>query len=128
MRIILKKLKVLLFLTAILISATGYAQVKTIKGKVTDALNGEALPGVSVVVKGTTKGAATNFDGQYTLDVEANQTLIFSFIGYTPKEMAVGSTNEINASITTRTTINLLIRTHSPLLTITKNGSLRNCH
>ncbi len=99
MRIILKKLKVLLFLTAILISATSYAQVKTIKGKVTDALNGEALPGVSVVVKGTTKGAATNFDGQYTLDVESNQTLIFSFIGYTPKEVVVGSTNEINVQL-----------------------------
>lgn len=99
MRIILKKLKVLLLLAAMIISTTGYAQVKTISGKVTDSGNGEALPGVSVVVKGTTKGTATNFDGEFKLDVEANQTLIFSFIGYTPQEVVVGSGNVINVQL-----------------------------
>lgn len=99
MRIILKKLKVLLFMTAIIISTTGYSQVKTISGKVTDAGNGEMLPGVSVVVKGTTRGTATNFDGDYKIDVEANQTLIFSFIGYTTQEIVVGSENVINVKL-----------------------------
>jgi iron complex outermembrane receptor protein len=99
MRIILKKLKVLLFMSAIIISTTGYSQVKTISGKVTDAGNGEMLPGVSVVVKGTTKGTATNFDGDYKIDVEANQTLIFSFIGYTSQEIVVGSENVINVKL-----------------------------
>lgn len=99
MRIILKKLKVLLFMAAIVISATGYSQVKTISGKITDAGNGEMLPGVSVVVKGTTKGTATNFDGDYKIDVEANQTLIFSFIGYTTQEIVVGSENVINVKL-----------------------------
>ena len=99
MRIILKKLKVLLFMAALIISTTGYAQVKTISGKVTDSGNGEPLPGVSVVVKGTTKGTATNFDGEFKLDVEANQTLIFSFIGYTPQEMAIGSGNVVNVQL-----------------------------
>lgn len=99
MRIILKKLKVLLFMAALIISTTGYAQVKTISGKVTDSGNGEALPGVSVVIKGTTKGTATNFDGEFKLDVEANQTLIFSFIGYTPQEVAVGSGNVVNVQL-----------------------------
>jgi iron complex outermembrane receptor protein len=99
MRIILKKLKVLLFMSALIISITGYAQVKTISGKVTDSGNGEPLPGVSVVIKGTTKGTATNFDGDFKLDVEANQTLIFSFIGYTPLEVVVGSENVINVPL-----------------------------
>ncbi len=99
MRIILKKLKVLLFMSAIIISTTGYSQVKTISGKVTDAGNGEMLPGVSVVVKGTTKGTATNFDGDYKIDVEANQTLIFSFIGYTSQEIVVGSENVLNVKL-----------------------------
>lgn len=99
MRIILKKLKVLLFMAALIISTTGYAQVKTISGKVTDSGNGEALPGVSVVIKGTTKGTATNFDGDFKLDVEANQSLIFSFIGYTPQEVVVGSENVVNVKL-----------------------------
>ena len=99
MSIIRKKLKVFLLLAAVLITSTGYAQLKTISGKVTDAGNGEMLPGVSVVVKGTTKGAATNFDGDYKIDVEANQTLIFSFIGYTPQEIVVGNENVINVKL-----------------------------
>jgi len=99
MRIIRKKLKVFLFLVAVLITSSGYAQLKTISGKVTDAGNGEMLPGVSVVVKGTTKGAATNFDGDFKIDVEANQTIIFSFIGYTAQEIVVGNENVINAKL-----------------------------
>jgi TonB-dependent starch-binding outer membrane protein SusC len=99
MSIIRKKLKVFLFLAAVLITSAGYAQLKTISGKVTDAGNGEMLPGVSVVVKGTTKGTATNFDGDYKIDVEANQTLIFSFIGYTPQEVVVGNENVINMKL-----------------------------
>jgi iron complex outermembrane receptor protein len=99
MRIIRKNLKVLLFLVAVLITSVGYAQVKTITGKITDAENGESLPGVSVVVKGTTIGAATNFDGDYTVNVETGQTLIFSFIGYTPQEIVVGATNVIDVKL-----------------------------
>ena len=99
MRIIRKRLKVFLLLIAVLITSAGYAQLKTISGKVSDAGNGELLPGVSVVIKGTTKGASTNFDGIYKLDVEANQTLIFSFIGYTPQEVVVGSGNVIDVQL-----------------------------
>jgi len=50
MRIIRKNLKILLFLVAVLATTTGYSQVKSISGKVTDSGNGESLPGVSVVV------------------------------------------------------------------------------
>ena len=99
MRIIRKNLKVFLFLVAVLITTAGYAQLKTITGKVTDAGNGETLPGVSVVVKGTTIGTATNFDGEFTLNVETNQTLIFSFVGYTPQELLVGEGNVLNVQL-----------------------------
>jgi iron complex outermembrane receptor protein len=99
MRIIRKNLKVLLFLVAVLITSAGYAQLKTITGKVTDAGNGESLPGVSVVVKGTTIGAATNFDGDYTINVETGQTLIFSYIGYTSQEMTVNGEVVINVKM-----------------------------
>ena len=56
MRIIRKNLKVFLFLLAILAHTVGYAQQKTVTGKVTDASSGEPLPGVTIVVKGTTNG------------------------------------------------------------------------
>ncbi len=99
MRIIRKNLKVFLFLVAILASTAGYAQLKTVTGKVTDAGNGELLPGVTIVVKGTTNGTITNFDGEFSLNVEEGLTLAFSFIGYTPQETVVGSANVINIQL-----------------------------
>lgn len=99
MRIILKNLKVVLFLFAMLAFGAGYAQVKTITGKVTDAGNGEALPGVTIVVKGTTNGTITNFDGEYSINAEEGQTLSFSFIGYTPQEQVIGTSNVINLKL-----------------------------
>jgi len=74
-------------------------QKRTVKGKVTDE-NGEAIPGVSVLVKGTTVGTITNFDGQYSLEVPAgNNTLVFSFVGMTTKEELLDSRSEINVSL-----------------------------
>jgi len=91
MRIIRKNLKVSLFLLALLISSAGFAQVKTITGKVTDAANGEPLPGSTIAVKGTTIGTITNFDGEFTLDIPTDaQTLIFSFVGMKSQEIEVG--------------------------------------
>ncbi len=99
MRIILKNLKVVLFLFAMLVYGLSYAQVKTVTGKVTDAGNGEALPGVTIVVKGTTNGTITNFDGGYSISVEQGQTLSFSFIGYKAQEQVVGASNVMNLQL-----------------------------
>lgn len=96
MRIIGKNLKVILFLVALLIYSVSYAQLKTITGKVADAANDDPLPGVTIVVKGTTNGAITNFDGNFSIDVEEGQTLLFSFIGYTPQEVITDASNVIN--------------------------------
>lgn len=99
MRIIRKNLKVVLFLVAMLSFSLSYAQVKTVTGKVTDADNGEPLPGVTIVVKGTTNGTITNFDGDYSIDVEEGETLSFSFIGYTAQEVVVDASNVLNLQL-----------------------------
>lgn len=99
MRIILKNFKVVLFLFAMLVYGLSYAQVKTVTGKVTDAGNGEALPGVTIVVKGTTNGTITNFDGGYSISVEQGQSLSFSFIGYKAQEQVVGASNVMNLQL-----------------------------
>ncbi|MDO9037726.1 MAG: SusC/RagA family TonB-linked outer membrane protein, partial [Lutibacter sp.] len=76
-----------------------YAQNYEIKGTVSDA-SGSPLPGVSVVVKNTAKGASTDFDGKFTLsNVKKGETLVFSFIGYTTKEVAVSNSNYLNVTL-----------------------------
>ncbi|TRX63325.1 TonB-dependent receptor [Carboxylicivirga sp. M1479] len=70
------------------------AQSKSISGVVTEAANGLTMPGVTVMVKGTTNGTVTNIDGQFSLQVdEADETLVFSFVGMATQEIPmVGKT------------------------------------
>ncbi|PZX53150.1 DUF4139 domain-containing protein [Algoriphagus chordae] len=64
----------------------------TVSGRVLDAGTGEALPGTSILVKGTTIGTATDFEGKYSLTLPPNSSsLIASFIGYAPKEVFINS-------------------------------------
>lgn len=77
---------------------SAYAQTINISGTVSDE-NGP-LPGVSVVVKGTTKGAATDFDGKYSLnDVPSNATLVVTYLGYKSQELAVNGRTAINVTL-----------------------------
>lgn len=77
----------------------GYAQ-KVVKGVVTGADTQESLPGVNVVVKGTTTGTVTNIDGEYSLEVsEDAEILRFSFVGYSSKEVEIGSRTTIDVSL-----------------------------
>ncbi|MDY7396806.1 TonB-dependent receptor [Aureibaculum sp. 2210JD6-5] len=72
---------------------------QSITGVVTDK-DGMALPGASVVEKGTTNGVVTDFDGNYSITLKGEQsTLIFSFIGYDSQEIAVGDKTTINVSL-----------------------------
>jgi TonB-linked SusC/RagA family outer membrane protein len=74
-------------------------QQKTISGKVTDS-SGASLPGVSVVIKGTTVGTITNADGNYSLsNIPANAILQFSFVGMKTQEVAIGSKTTINVTL-----------------------------
>lgn len=79
-----------------------YAQDVTIKGKVNDE-QGQGLPGVSVVVKGTSSGTVTDLDGGYTVNASANGTLVFSFIGYITQEIPVGNKTSLDVKLLTDT-------------------------
>lgn len=79
---------------------TGSVFRQTITGKVTDMKTGDSLPGVNVVVKGTTIGTTTNDNGEYLLDVpDGATTLVFSFIGYNKKEVTVNGRTVINIAL-----------------------------
>jgi TonB-linked SusC/RagA family outer membrane protein len=68
-----------------------YQQSITVKGKVTDR-NGEPLPGVSIILKGTTIGVMTDADGKYSINVpDSNATLAISYMGFIPQEHKVGN-------------------------------------
>ena len=72
-----------------MLAMAAFAQGRTVSGVVTDEF-GEPLPGVNVVVKGTTNGVITDFDGNYSLqDVNNNDVLEFSFVGFTSKQIKV---------------------------------------
>ncbi len=72
---------------------------RTITGRVVDEANA-ALPGVSIVLKGSSRGTVTDADGRYKLDVpDAGATLVFSFVGYTAQEVAVGNQTSVNLTL-----------------------------
>lgn len=72
------------------------AQDVRVSGTVTDASNGEPLPGVTVLVKGTTNGAITGIDGQYELSVPSGSTLVFSSIGYSSIELPASEAGDLS--------------------------------
>ncbi len=81
------------FIGALLVGTTLFAQ--TVTGTVSDS-NGP-IPGVNIIVKNTSKGAVTDFDGNYAIDnVDQNAILVFSFIGYTTQEVSVDGRTVIN--------------------------------
>jgi TonB-dependent starch-binding outer membrane protein SusC len=72
---------------------------KLIKGTVTDQKTSNSLPGLTVVVKGTSVGTVTDIDGKFSIMASEKDVLEFSFIGYTKKEVVVGNQTEINISL-----------------------------
>jgi TonB-linked SusC/RagA family outer membrane protein len=71
------------------------AQTRTVSGRVTDQKSGEGLPGVTVLLKGTTNGVSTNSDGAFSLSVPSTGgTLVFSSVNYVTQERAIGSQSE----------------------------------
>jgi TonB-dependent starch-binding outer membrane protein SusC len=72
---------------------------KDVSGTVTDGSTGEALPGVTVMVKGTKEGAITNVEGKYSIKVTDSDVLIFKYLGFIESSMPVGSQTEININL-----------------------------
>ncbi|NDV83787.1 TonB-dependent receptor [Bacteroides sp. 51] len=91
-------LLVLLLLPAIALRANP-SQDKSISGIVTSAADGEPLIGVSVLVKGTTIGTITDFDGNYSINASNGQTIVFSYIGYKPQEIAITNQTTLNVRL-----------------------------
>ena len=93
--------KLLLLLIAVIATIDcAFAQERTITGKVTDMESGEPLPGVTVVVQGTSTGTATDLDGNYKLSVgEDAKVLVFSFVGYVSEEVPIGNRSNIGIEL-----------------------------
>ncbi|MEO1009842.1 MAG: SusC/RagA family TonB-linked outer membrane protein [Bacteroidota bacterium] len=91
--------KLLVFLVVVLGSYPLLAQ-RTVSGTVTDATDGSPLPGVNVVEKGTSNGTSTDFDGNYTIEVASDASVLtFSSLGYSAKDVSVAGQSTINTSL-----------------------------
>lgn len=88
-----------LSLLLFLVSIPGYAQSVQVSGKVTSADDGTPLAGVTVRVKGSTAGAITNVNGNYTIGTGPSSVLVFSFTGFTSQEIPVGDKAMINVRL-----------------------------
>lgn len=97
---IIMRLKLKWFFTLMMafLVQLSFAQEKTVTGTVVEG--GFPLPGVSVVVKGTTNGTQTDFDGKYTIKVNKGETLVFSFIGMNTESKVIGESSAVNITMT----------------------------
>lgn len=77
---------------------TVFAQNEAISGTVIDN-SGQPIPGASIIVKGTTTGTSTDFDGNFTINASPANVLLVSYIGYAPQEISVGSQKTINITL-----------------------------
>ncbi|MDR6806281.1 TonB-linked SusC/RagA family outer membrane protein [Dyadobacter sp. BE34] len=89
-------------LLTLLVMTGAYAQDVTVKGKVNDE-QGQGLPGVSVLVKGTSTGTVTDIEGNYTVNAPGTATLVFSFIGYITQEIPLGNKTSLDVKMATDT-------------------------
>lgn len=92
-----KLLSLIFVLTCII--GVAFAQDRQVSGKVTSVTDGTPLSGVSVLVVGTTLATQTDASGNYTISVNDNSTLNFSFVGFTSQRVAVGAQTVINISL-----------------------------
>ena len=86
--------KFILFFAAILISGIGLAQT-TVTGTVVDSEIGTGLPGATIVVKGTSDGVSSDFNGSFSISVDSGATLVVSYVGYESQEVVVGESANV---------------------------------
>ncbi len=97
------------------------AQTQTISGLVVDE-NSQPLGGVTVAIKDTNKGTATDFDGKYSLEAELGQTLVFTFVGFDAREVLIDQT-EINVTMVSGTALGevVLVGSRNPSRTVVES-------
>ena len=88
----MKKQYLFLSLLGILLAQFTFAQQKTITGTIVDE-TGIPLPGATVVVENTTRGASTDFDGNFSIQASEGEILIVSYVGYANQRITVGATD-----------------------------------
>lgn len=98
-----QKLLLVLFL-ALTFAISAFAQDRTVKGRITDSETGEGVPGVSVFVKGTTKGTVTDANGNYEISVAQGAVLVFKAVGMKTTEQTVGAQSTLDLAMDRDTT------------------------
>lgn len=86
------------------ISSLLFSQDIQIKGKIIDATNNELLPGVTIQIKGTSKGTVSAIDGTYSISCSQGAVLVFSYLGYKGQEISINQPQEINISLSPEVT------------------------
>ncbi len=100
----------ILTLLLVLIVQVTFAQEKTISGSVTDEA-GLPLPGVNIIIQGTSTGTQSDFDGNYSIEASVGQTLVFSYVGFETQERTVGAQNTINVTMPAGTALSEVVVT-----------------
>ena len=97
--ILMKRIRQL-FLQALLFSISPYFLfAQSVGGKVSGAKDGQPLPGVSIILKGTNQGTTSDMDGNFKINATQGATLVFSYVGYLSKEINVSSASVIHVTL-----------------------------
>ena len=91
---------ILLFITAMLMALSGYAQTHRVTGTIISAEDSKPIPGVSIKVKGAKTGTVSAIDGTYSIMAAPNDVLIFSFISYATQQINIGKNTSIDVKLT----------------------------
>lgn len=91
----------LLTTSCFLLAVSGWAQTRKVSGRIISEEDGKPLSGVSIIIKGTSGGTQTNPSGEFSIDVADRDVLVFSYTGFSPREISVGSSSFIDLSLKT---------------------------
>jgi len=86
-------------LFCLLMVPTIFMAQSTVSGTVTDEANAMPLPGVNVIIKGTSRGTSTDFDGNYTLEINQGETIVVSYLGYTTQEIVYNGQSRVDVAL-----------------------------
>jgi hypothetical protein len=104
-RTLVRQFRWLFMIALFAVITPSIAQERVVSGKVTSVDDGSSLPGVNIILKGTSTGVVTDAQGNYSIAVgSSGGTLVFSFIGYKTTEVDIGARSEVNVQLVTDVT------------------------